>query len=336
VAAAPDPPGLTRRVTGQLGTDRVITEYTELTEFTEQSPSSHQGAPMAKYVVGVDPSPESREALEWALEQAGPADQVVAVHAWDVPMITGYEVAVAIDPTEIRDASGAFLAELVSSLDDARVTSLLAQGHSGRSVVEVGDDADMIIVGHRGSGKASVILGSTANYVLHHTTKPVVVVRGSRQAAARHVVVGVDDHGLATPGEGSAQHGDDENASVRALRAAYGLRGVEWIDVVHAWFAPGIAAGVYVGAGPDMDEMDTAAVAVAERVIEAAGPPPDGVGVRPRPERGTAGFALIEASRDADLIVIGSRGRGGFIGLLLGSTSLEAAAHSHSPVMIVR
>ncbi len=286
---------------------------------------------MTKYVVGVDPSPESREALEWALEQAGAHDEIIAVHSWDVPLVTGYEVAVAIDPTEIRDASGAFLGDLVSSLGDARVTSLLAQGHPGRSVVEVASDADIVVVGHRGSGKASVILGSTANYVLHHTEKPVVVVRGTRNAAARQVVVGVDDHGLDSNGDDG-----DENASVRALRAAYGLNGVEWIDVVHAWFAPGVAAGVYVGAGPDMDEMDRSAIEVAERVIAAAGPPPEGVGVRPRPERGTAGFAMIEASRDADLIVVGSRGRGGFVGLLLGSTSLETAAHSHSPVMIVR
>lgn len=290
---------------------------------------------MTKFVVGVDPSPESREALEWALEQAGPGDEIVAVHAWDVPLVTGYEVAVAIDPTEIRDASGAFLGDLVSSLSDVRVTSLLAQGHPGRSLVEVADDADIVVVGHRGSGKASVILGSTANYVLHHTDKPVVVVRGSRNAAARQVVVGVDDHGLDDRDGGDAGAGD-ENPSVRALRAAYALNGVEWIDVVHAWFAPGVAAGVYVGAGPDMDEMDRSAIEVAERVIAAAGPPPEGVGVRPRPERGTAGFAMIEASRDADLIVVGSRGRGGFVGLLLGSTSLETAAHSHSPVMIVR
>lgn len=284
---------------------------------------------MGKIVVGVDPSDEAREALMWALAEAGADDEVVAVHAWDVPLVAGYEVAVAIDPTEIERASSGFLSEMVSSIDDRRIRSLLAQGHAGRSIVEVGEDADVIVVGHRGSGKASVILGSTANYVLHHTKRPVVVIRGSHTATPRHVVVGVDDHGL------DDEHGR-ENPSVRALRFAYGLRNVGRIDVMHAWFAPGVAMGVYAGPGPDMEEMDRAATAMIEHVMRIAGDPPAGIEVRPRVERGTPGFALIEASREADLVVVGSRGRGGFVGLLLGSTSLETAAHSHSPVAIVR
>jgi nucleotide-binding universal stress UspA family protein len=52
--------------------------------------------------------------------------------------------------------------------------------------------------------------------------------------------------------------------------------------------------------------------------------------------RGTPGFALIEASRDVDMVVVGSRGRGGFKGLLLGSTSAEVASHSHAPVAVIR
>ncbi|QRN80811.1 MAG: universal stress protein, partial [Nocardiopsis sp. BM-2018] len=168
------------------------------------------------------------------------------------------------------------------------------------------------------------------NYVMHHTERPVVIIRGEYSGAPRHVVVGVDDHGI------DADDDEGENASVRALRFAFGLRNVAQIAVLHAWFAPGVAAGLYAGAGADIEKMDAEAVAVAEHVLACAGPAPDGVEVRVVPERGTAGFALVEASRQADLVVLGSRGRGGFMGLLLGSTSLEVAAHSHAPVAIVR
>jgi nucleotide-binding universal stress UspA family protein len=283
---------------------------------------------MGKIVVGVDASLEAREALDWARAQAHADDKIVVVHAWDVPLVAGYEVAIAIDPQEIREAAERFLQGMVDEADDSRLVALLAQGHPGRSLVEAAEDADMIVVGHRGSGKASVILGSTANYVLHHIERPVVVIRGDRFGPAHRVVVGVDDHGM--------DNESHENASVRALRWAYQLVGVKEIAVLHAWFAPGVAAGIYAGAGADMDEMDRAASEVIHHVMEIAGPIPAGVMVRQVVERGTPGFALIEASRSADLVVVGSRGRGGFVGLLLGSASLEVAAHSHAPVAIIR
>lgn len=287
--------------------------------------------------MGIDASVESREALDWARMQAGEHDRIVAVHAWDIPLVAGYEMAIAIDPSEIEQGASGFLERLVGDIGDPRVEARLAQGHPGRSLVRAAeglgdgdaDDegpADMVVVGHRGSGKASVILGSTANYVMHHTERPVVVIRGDYSGAPRNVAVGVDDHHVE----------DGENPSVRALRFAYGLRGVEEIAVIHAWFAPGVAAGLYAGAGADMEKMDEEAVAVVEHMMELAGPAPEGVVVRAVPERGTAGFALVEASREADLVVLGSRGRGGFMGLILGSTSLEVAAHSHAPVAILR
>ncbi|HEY3485591.1 MAG TPA: universal stress protein [Ilumatobacteraceae bacterium] len=283
---------------------------------------------MTKIVVGVDASDESKAALEWARQHA-PADaRIIAVHAWDVPLVAGYEAAVAIDPLELEGAASTFLRDVTAEIGDPRVEAVLAQGHPGRSLVEAANDADMVVVGHRGSGKASIILGSTVNYVLHHTERPVVVIRGERFGPARRVVVGVDDHGV--------EDGAGENPSVRALRWAYQLPGVEEIAVMHAWFAPAVAAGVFASAGADMEQMDLAASEVIEHVMRAAGPMPSGITLSRVAERGTPGFALIEASRSADLIVVGSRGRGGFAELLLGSTSLEVAAHSHSPVVVIR
>ena len=203
------------------------------------------------------------------------------------------------------------------------------QGHPGRSLIAEADerDAAMIVVGHRGNSRVSMMLGSTANYVLHHTQRPVVVVRGEHVDPPRKVVVGVDAHDL---------DGDAENESVRAVRFAYGLPGVERVRVVHAWFLPALAIGMFADVSADLDTMDAAAQANIDRVIAAAGPPPEGVEVVAEPIRGTPEFGLIEESRDADLVVVGSRGRGGFAGLVLGSTSSTVASHSHAPVVVVR
>jgi nucleotide-binding universal stress UspA family protein len=70
--------------------------------------------------------------------------------------------------------------------------------------------------------------------------------------------------------------------------------------------------------------------------LAAAGPAPDGVRIVPVVVRDAGGRALIKASEDADLVVVGSRGRGGFAELLLGSTTAEVAAHSRTTVVVVR
>lgn len=280
-------------------------------------------------VVGVDTSPESDQAVEWAQAVAGPGDQIVLLHAWQLPVVTGYDMVVTVDPHEIERSAKDGLATQVERLADPRIVPVVHQGHPGRSLIAEADEreAAMIVVGHRGNGRVSLMLGSTANYVLHHTERPVVVIRGEHADPPRRVVVGVDAHDL---------EGDAVNESVRALRFAYGLSGVERVRVVHAWFLPALAIGMFADVSADLDAMDAAAQANIDRVLAAAGPPPDGVEVVGEPIRGTPEFGLIEESRDADLVVVGSRGRGGFKGLVLGSTSSAVAAHSHAPVVVVR
>jgi nucleotide-binding universal stress UspA family protein len=280
-------------------------------------------------VVGVDASPESNEAVEWARAIAAPDDRIIVVHAWELPLVTGYDMVVTIDPAEIEQLSRQGLHELVDRVGDDRIVPVTHQGHAGKAIVAQADEADasMILVGHRGNSRVALMLGSTTNYVLHHTKRPVVVVRGDRPNGPKRVVVGVDDHDL---------EAGSENESVRAVRWAYGLPGVEEVRVVHAWFLPALAVGMFSTVAAEMENMDTAAEAVVARVMATAGSPPEGVTVIGEALRGTPGFALIEASRDADLVVVGSRGRGGFAELLLGSTSAEVACHSHSPVAVIR
>jgi nucleotide-binding universal stress UspA family protein len=280
-------------------------------------------------VVGVDNSPESNDAIEWARAIAAPDDKIVLLHAWQLPVVTGYDMVVTVDPHEIEQYAKEAVDETVQRLDDPRVVPVVHQGHPGRSLVAEADErnAGLIVVGHRGNSRVSMMLGSTANYVLHHTKRPVVILRGEHRPLPARVVVGVDAHDLDE---------STENESVRALRFAYGLPGVERVRVVHAWFLPALAIGMFADVSADLDAMDAAAQAAIDRVIEAAGPPPRDVQVVGEPIRGTPEFGLIEESRDADLLVLGSRGRGGFAGLLLGSTSAAVAAHSHAPVVVVR
>lgn len=288
-------------------------------------------------VVGVDSSPEALRALEWARQVAGANDSIVVVRAWEIPVLVTTWAPEAVYPYDFQQLAKEALEETAAGVDDGRVTTVLGQGHPGRVIVEEADSgADLIVVGHRGDNRVSLVLGSTANYVLHHATCPVAVVRGEPdrggEAAIRRVVVGVDAHQLADDGSVGA----DSNESVRALQWAYGLDGVDTIEVVHGWFIAPIVIGMFATPVVDVDEMDQAAAEVIDRVVAAAGPAPDGVDLVPRVVRDPGGRALVKASQSADLVVVGSRGRGGFAGLLLGSTSAEVAAHSATTVVVVR
>ena len=143
-----------------------------------------------------------------------------------------------------------------------------------------------------------MMLGSTANYVLHHTERPVVVVRGDHTGPPRHVVVGVDDHDLSAGAE---------NESVRAVRWAYGLTGVEEVHVVHAWFLPALAVGMFstvaaemagAGLGPET-RIFTRWAALAARRARTVGDPGELAAARESLDR--AFEAFLERWRVAEL-----------------------------------
>jgi nucleotide-binding universal stress UspA family protein len=139
---------------------------------------------------------------------------------------------------------------------------------------------------------------------------------------ADRIVVGVD---------GSA-------GSTRALRWAVdeARRRAATVDVVHAWQYPhvpdvGFAVGGY---SIDPAALEASARTVLDHCITSAASG-DGVRIEPILVCGDPASTLLDVAKGADLLVVGSRGRGGFVGLLLGSVSQQCAHHTPCPLVIV-
>ncbi|MCP9948173.1 universal stress protein [Actinomadura madurae] len=205
-----------------------------------------------------------------------------------------------------------------------KVTGEQTGGQPAKVLIERARDARMVVTGSRGAGRLTgLVLGSVAMQVASHAHCPAVVVRASKPSVYREVVVGVDG----STGSSDAVAFAFEEASLRGVR----------LRALLAWSSP-------VSTGPgDMRPLvyDRDVVAVEEeRVLGEAlagwrAKYPDVV-VMPEAVHGRAVKVLAEASVHADLLVVGSRGRGGFTGLLLGSVSQALLLRANCPVTVVR
>jgi nucleotide-binding universal stress UspA family protein len=135
------------------------------------------------------------------------------------------------------------------------------------------------------------------------------------------IVVGVD-------GSDGAQEALRDAIQEARLRGA-GLR------VVTAWHVSTMAYGG--GLAPDVDPsmFEKSARAALDAALAALGEQADGVVIERAVRMGQPAQVLVEEARGADLLVVGSRGHGGFVGLLLGSVSHQCALHASCPVVIV-
>jgi nucleotide-binding universal stress UspA family protein len=139
------------------------------------------------------------------------------------------------------------------------------------------------------------------------------------------IVVGVD-------------HSAGAKAALRFALEEAKLRGAT-LRVVHAWQYGYIGAtgleGVYPALGGDIKEFRDGAETALEETLREAIPETDTVEIERRLVEGRPAAVLIDESQGAELLVVGSRGHGGFAGLLLGSVSQQCAHHAACPVVIV-
>jgi nucleotide-binding universal stress UspA family protein len=142
-----------------------------------------------RIVVGVDGSPESKAALQWAAAEGCLRQAVVeAVHAWEFPAlaVTSYGGAAlpVIAPEDIENAAQQLLRDTVASVGEpgCDVKTALVRGHAANALLAAAEGADLLVVGSRGRGGfTGLLLGSVSNHVVHHATCPVVVVRAGHK-----------------------------------------------------------------------------------------------------------------------------------------------------------
>jgi nucleotide-binding universal stress UspA family protein len=293
---------------------------------------------MTRIVVGVDGSEQSQAALRWAAREADLRDaDLTVVLVWDLFNQHHVDGSKKFDPAyDGTDAEAALQSIVERTLGAERAASVDRQAMCevpAPGLLDAAKDADLLVVGARGlGGFRGLLLGSVSQQVLHHATGPVAVVRSGADASppeggTERIVVGVD---------GS----DPSRAALRWALTEGRLRSAT-VEAVHAWDVPMIYGPVGVGFPYDTQGLDRAAHELLDQIVEEVSKEvadqagAAAVTVERTVTPGGPATGVLDAAEDADLIVVGRRGAGGFQRLLLGSVSDHVARHATCPVVVL-
>lgn len=288
----------------------------------------------AAVVVGVDGSPQSLHAVDWATREAVARQcPLRIVHAFLWPLLNVPLGPPELGPPEagLRNAADAILS---TAADRARAAAPaldigtdLPVCAPAAALIEASQDAALVVVGNRGlGGFAGLLVGSVGVQAAAHADCPVVVVRDGDAvepgSAAGHVVVGVDGSPLS-------------DLAVDFAFAHAALHGLS-VTALHVHQRPEFIGPVnqpLPDPGEDQRAYETRLLTDALAGYEDKYPD---VPVHRKIVLGRPSAVLVAESAGAALIAVGSRGRGGFAGLILGSTSQTVLQHATGPVAVIR
>jgi nucleotide-binding universal stress UspA family protein len=280
-------------------------------------------------VAGVDGSDSAEQAVRWAAREAAHRGVPLRlVHACMViEAYTPVKLPVSVSEA-LADQGGDWLrhaAELArEAAPDVEVSAHLDHGSAAACLITESKSAELVVLGSRGlGGFTGLVVGSVALALTTHGHCPTVVVRGEQDRTGKPVVVGVD----ASPASEAAIGFAFEEASRLGVPL---VAQHTWTDLslyVKFSIAP---YGVNWGqVQADQEHLLTERLAGWQEKYPQ-------VPVQLTVTAGRAAHNLLEAARAAQLVVVGSRGRGGVAGMLLGSTSQALLHHSPCAVAVVR
>ena len=288
-----------------------------------------------RIVVGVDGSAPSDAALRWAAQEASMHHVALTVLHVLPCGLPGWGMGYAMAPLpqdygEMQEEEGQRVLEAALRVIDetvapgrlAQVRSELVFASPVPTLVDVSKDAQMIVVGSRGQGAwRRGLFGSVSTGLVHHAHCPVAVIHDPAGAP-------IDSHGQVVVGI------DGSPASELATAIAFdeaSWRAVELV-AVHAW--ADFVWRDYAGLAWQ-DIQAKADETLAQRLAGWRERYPDVV-VRRVVERDQAARHLLAQADKAQLLVVGSHGRGGFAGMLLGSVSSGVVRAAQIPVIVAR
>ncbi|MFI1292337.1 universal stress protein [Streptomyces sp. NPDC020792] len=292
--------------------------------------------------VGLDGSPESRAAAEWAAREAKLLGLPVRlVHVWE-PVPGPLAQAPLLGAETYRHRTERVPREAAEGLrlrhPGVEVRTEHLPGRPAEILTDEAADAELLVLGSRAlGGVGGFLAGSVGLSVVAHAERPVVLVRAREQAADEHemdpagipsaaaafwpVVLGLD-----------TAHPDED--LIRFAFEAAARRGTS-LRVVHGWYSP-----LYYGYGvpADAELLTSPAVAEAAGLTEALCPwrrkyPDVEVAEVSRP--GGAADLLVDASREASLVVVGRRESRNPLGTRIGHVTHAVLHHAAAPVAVV-
>lgn len=286
---------------------------------------------MSRVVVGVDASSMPTAALREALSEAhlrGSVFKVVSV--WSYPPLSAEErlltTASAVE-AETIERVGETVDRLRHEGHNSELTIKVdvRQGAPGKVLIDLAVGCELLVVGRRDRSRLRhLVLGSVADQCVRHSPVPVMVVPSDWERPDRSggvtLAVGMD-------------FSDSANEALRWTLGEAERRNAA-VRVVHSWEEPMLVGGDLMMAMPPSAALEHDAEERMDRFMSALDVP-DGVSVTGSVRRGPPAQVLLEAAEDADMVVVGSRGLGGFAGLLLGSVARRVTHLAPCPVVVV-